>query len=154
MYVSMYACMHVCLCLCLCLCIWTCLSICICICTCMCICPLCRDMAALIGSYLPVFRIQPVKSSVSWKLNSLGHLGHDLNRKALSFRLKIAQGYVYTTIMELGPNSPSLLWRWGQDCIILVCMDPLGLTYNNRCLHHFSAARGVPYRVGIRSKTC
>ena len=37
------------------------------------------------------------------------------------------KGSIYTTIMELGPERPSLLWFWGPNSIIEVYMDPLGI---------------------------
>ena len=39
----------------------------------------------------------------------------------------IPRGSIYTTIMELGPKRPSLLWFWDPNSIIGVYMDPLGL---------------------------
>ena len=30
----------------------------------------------------------------------------------------IPKGFIYTTIMELGPNRPSLLWFWGSNSIM------------------------------------
>ena len=32
--------------------------------------------------------------------------------------------YIYTTIMELGPKRPFILWFWGPNTIIVVYMDP------------------------------
>ena len=37
------------------------------------------------------------------------------------------RGSIYTTIMELGPKRPSLLWFWDPNSIIGVFMDPLGI---------------------------
>ena len=37
------------------------------------------------------------------------------------------RGSMYTTIMELGPKRPSLLWFWGPNSKIVVFMDPLGI---------------------------
>ena len=39
--------------------------------------------------------------------------------------------YIYpdticTTILELDPKRPSLLWFWGPNSIVVVCMGPLG----------------------------
>ena len=45
-------------------------------------------------------------------------------------RLKIEnnpRGSICTTIMELGPKRPSLLWLWDPNSIIGVYMDPLGI---------------------------
>ena len=37
------------------------------------------------------------------------------------------RGSIYTTIMELGPKRPSLLWFWDPNSIIGVFMDPFGI---------------------------
>ena len=36
------------------------------------------------------------------------------------------RGSIYTTIMELGPKRPSLLWFWEPNSIIGAYVDPLG----------------------------
>ena len=36
------------------------------------------------------------------------------------------RGSIYTTIMDLGPKRPSLLWFWGPNSIIVVYVDPFG----------------------------
>ena len=38
----------------------------------------------------------------------------------------IPRGSIYTTIMELGPKRPFLLWFWGPNSIMVVYVDPLG----------------------------
>ena len=38
----------------------------------------------------------------------------------------LPRGSIHTTIMELGPKRPSLLWFWDPNSIIGVYMDPLG----------------------------
>ena len=38
----------------------------------------------------------------------------------------VPRGSIYTSIMELGPKRPSLLWFWDPNSIIGVYMDPLG----------------------------
>ena len=37
-------------------------------------------------------------------------------------------GIIYTTIMELGPKRPSPLWFLGPNSIVVVYMDPLGMS--------------------------
>ena len=36
------------------------------------------------------------------------------------------RGSIYSTIMELGPERPSILWLWGPNSIMVVYMEPLG----------------------------
>ena len=36
------------------------------------------------------------------------------------------RGSIYTSIMELGPERPSLLWFWDPTSIMGVFMDPVG----------------------------
>ena len=47
---------------------------------------------------------------------------------------------LYTTIRELGPIIPSIVWYSGPNSLIVVYMDPLGL-YN-------LATSGLPRRTG------
>ena len=42
--------------------------------------------------------------------------------------LALPRASTYTIIMELGPKRPSPLWFWGLNSIIVVYMDPLGLS--------------------------
>ena len=44
------------------------------------------------------------------------------------------RGSIYTTIMELGIERPSLLWLWGPNSIMVVYMDPLGTICNVICV--------------------
>ena len=38
----------------------------------------------------------------------------------------VPRGSIYSTIMELGPQRPSILWLWGPNSIMVVYMEPLG----------------------------
>ena len=44
----------------------------------------------------------------------------------LLIMISLPRGSRYTTIVELGPKRPSLLWFWDPNSIIGVFMDPLG----------------------------
>ena len=44
-------------------------------------------------------------------------------RKACGLTLN-PRGSIYTTIMELGPKRPFILWFWGPNSIMVVYMDP------------------------------
>ena len=39
-------------------------------------------------------------------------------------RLQYPRGSICTTIMELGPKRPFMIWFLGPNSIIVVCMDP------------------------------
>ena len=41
------------------------------------------------------------------------------------FKRSLPRGSIYTTIMELGPKRPSLLWFWWPNSIMGVYLDPL-----------------------------
>ena len=43
-------------------------------------------------------------------------------------RVVFPRGSIYTTIMELGTERPSLLWLWGPNSMMVVYMDPLGFS--------------------------
>ena len=50
---------------------------------------------------------------------------------------------IYTTIMELGPRRPSLLWFEGPGSMVVVYMDPLGYHYEIRREDTIPMIRGV-----------
>ena len=47
-------------------------------------------------------------------------------QKAKDFHSYLPRGSTYTTIRELGPIIPSMVWYLGPDSLIVVYMDPLG----------------------------
>ena len=53
-------------------------------------------------------------------------------------RRSYPKGPDYTTIVELGPKRPSLLWFWGPNSITVVYMDPLGQGAIGICHTHVS----------------
>ena len=55
-------------------------------------------------------------------------LSHGLGSKpVLLQRTRNPRGSTYTTIVELGPKRPSLLWFRGPNSIMVVYVDPLGV---------------------------
>ena len=76
-------------------------------------------------------RIRPAKSSLAEKASLFALLqDDDSNDDCLAYYLYIDEprGYIYTTIVELGPKRPSPLWVWKPNSIIVVYMDPVGNT--------------------------
>ena len=68
-----------------------------------------------------------VPSSVCIVVTVVYSLKPGARTNRIGFGGTFPRGPTYTTIVELGPKRPSLLWFWGPNSIVVVHMDPLGL---------------------------
>ena len=58
-----------------------------------------------------------------------GSTGCCMSSQDSSVYVRNPRGSIYTTSMELGPKRPFLSWLWGSNSIMVVYMDPLGISF-------------------------